>query len=84
MDMQVTRYVANDPVRAEAVKLRATALVALPWSGRLRRLRVVAPVAVLVHTLLIRGAILDGRAGLRYARERFLAELLLSRQLFRR
>lgn len=71
-------------MRAEAVKLRATGFAALPWSGRLRRLRVVAPVAVLVHTLLIRGTILDGRAGLRYARERFLAELLLSRELFRR
>ena len=71
-------------MRAEALKLRATPFRRLPWTGRLRRLRVVAPLAVLIHTLVIKGAILDGRAGLHYARERFLAELLLSRELFRR
>lgn len=71
-------------MRAEAAKLRATPFAALPWPGRIRRLRVIAPLAILVHTLLWKRTILDGRAGFEYARERFLAELLLSRELFRR
>ncbi len=71
-------------MRAEARKLKGTPFKKLPWSGRLRRLRIIAPLAVLVHSLLIKRTILDGRAGLQYAGERFLAELLLSRELFRR
>ena len=69
-------------MRDEAAKLRA-----LPWrhanaAGRIRKLRVVAPFAVALHTLLVKRAILDGRAGWRYTLERVLAELILSRALF--
>ena len=71
-------------MRDEAAKIRASSWTALPWSGRIRKLRVVAPFAVLVHTLFVRGLILDGRAGLHYTFERVLAELILSWELIRR
>jgi len=71
-------------MRQEADKLRATPWAALPLFGRLRMLRVVAPFAALVYTLFVKRTILDGRAGLRYACERFLAEAVLSMELFRR
>jgi glycosyltransferase involved in cell wall biosynthesis len=70
-------------MRQEAVKLRSTPWRELPWSGRVRRMRVVAPFAVLAQTLFVRGTILDGLPGLRYAFERVVAELMLSRELFR-
>lgn len=70
-------------MRQEAAKIRATPWSALPLSGRVRKLRVVAPFAVLLHTLFGQRLILDGRAGLRYAFERVVAELILSRELFR-
>lgn len=69
-------------MREEADKIRRGENLGL--SGRIRRLRIVAPLAVVVHTLFIRGLILDGVAGLLYAWERFVAELMLSRELMRR
>lgn len=69
-------------MREEAAKLRSAR--SLPLSGRVRRLVFVAPFAVLVHTLFVKRVILDGRAGLAYAWERFVAELILSRELLRR
>jgi glycosyltransferase involved in cell wall biosynthesis len=69
-------------MRKEAAKLRETPWKALPALGRLRKLRVVAPFAALFYTLFVKRAILDGRAGLRYAFERFLAEAILSVELF--
>ncbi|HUP61186.1 MAG TPA: glycosyltransferase family 2 protein [Thermoanaerobaculia bacterium] len=71
-------------MREEAAKLRTADPRALGLSGRIRKLIVVAPFAVLFHTLFVKGLILDGRAGLWYAWERFVAELLLSRELIRR
>jgi glycosyltransferase involved in cell wall biosynthesis len=71
-------------MRQEAAKLRATPWRALRSTGRIRKLRVIAPFATLLYTLFLNRAILDGRAGLRYAFERFLAEAMLSRELFRR
>lgn len=68
----------------EAEKLRLQDPRSLGLAGRVRKLIVVAPFAVLVHTLFVKGLILDGRAGLRYAWERFVAELILSRELLRR
>jgi glycosyltransferase involved in cell wall biosynthesis len=70
-------------MRKEAAKLRATRWSALPISGRIRKLRVVAPFATLFYTLIAKRTILDGRAGWRYALERFLAESMLSIELFR-
>lgn len=71
-------------MRKEAEKLRATPWNKLPLSGRVRKLRVVAPFVTALYVLLAKRAILDGRAGLRYTLERFLAECILSAELFRR
>lgn len=68
----------------EAEKLRVRDPRSLSVPARIRKLIVIAPFAVLVHTLFVKGLILDGRAGLRYAWERFVAELILSRELIRR
>lgn len=71
-------------MRAEAAKLRGTSWRDATWPARIRKLRLVAPFAALAHTLLVRRLLLDGRPGLRYALERFVAELILSRELLRR
>jgi glycosyltransferase involved in cell wall biosynthesis len=71
-------------MRKEARKLRATPFGKLPLSGRIRKLRVVSPFATLAYVLIARRTILDGVAGLRYALERFLAESMLSIELFRK
>jgi glycosyltransferase involved in cell wall biosynthesis len=71
-------------MRQEAEKLAAT-----PWreaglAGRVRKLVVLAPFAAAFQALFVRRGILDGRAGFTYAIERFVAELILSRELFKR
>jgi glycosyltransferase involved in cell wall biosynthesis len=71
-------------MRDEAGKLRAAAPGTLNAAGRVRKLRVFAPLLILPYVLFAKGLILDGRAGWRYAFERFLAELMLSIELFRR
>ena len=71
-------------MRQEAEKIRHADPRALSVSGRLRKLIVVAPFAVLFHTLFVKGLILDGLAGWRYVWERFVAELILSREMLRR
>ena len=68
---------------AEAEKLRLRDPRSLGVSGRVRKLIFVAPFAVVVHSLFVKGLILDGVAGLRYTWERFVAELILSRELLR-
>jgi glycosyltransferase involved in cell wall biosynthesis len=69
--------------RLEMTKLRETPASRLAFADRVRRLRVVAPLAMLAYCLFVRGAVLDGRAGLLYACERAFAELLLSLNLLR-
>jgi glycosyltransferase involved in cell wall biosynthesis len=71
-------------MRQEAAKLRSTPWRSLPFSGRVRKLRVVAPFVTPLYALFAKRTILDGSAGLRYALERFLAEAMLSIELFRR
>jgi len=71
-------------MRQEAEKLRCADPRALTTAGRVRKLIVIAPFAVVFHTLFVKGLILDGVAGLRYTWERFVAELMLSRELLRR
>jgi glycosyltransferase involved in cell wall biosynthesis len=70
-------------MRQEADKLRRTPWRELPLSGRVRKLRVVAPFATLFYTLFVKRVILDGSSGLRYALERTLAEAILSLELMR-
>lgn len=70
-------------MRQEAEKLRTADPKTLNAAARVRKLIVVAPFAVVLHTLFVRGVIRDGAAGLRYTLERFLAELMLSWELLR-
>lgn len=71
-------------MRQEADKLQTADPRTLSLAGRIRKLIIVAPWAAFFHTLLIRGVILDGRPGFRYAAERFTAEAILSVELLRR
>jgi glycosyltransferase involved in cell wall biosynthesis len=71
-------------MREEADKLRHADPRTLSAAGHVRKLIVVAPLAVVVHTLFVKGVILDGLPGLRYTWERFVAELILSREMIRR
>ncbi len=82
----LNRFIDRQKVymRREAEKLRGTPWRQLPLSGRMRKLRVVSPFLVLPYVLFAKRTILDGSAGLRYAYERFLAEWILSIELFRR
>ncbi|HTG14964.1 MAG TPA: glycosyltransferase family 2 protein, partial [Blastocatellia bacterium] len=50
----------------------------LDWADRVRKMIVPAPLVMFAYCLFVRGAILDGRAGLYYAFQRFLSEVLLS------
>jgi glycosyltransferase involved in cell wall biosynthesis len=80
------RFVARQKhyMRQEAEKLRLADPRALNFASRVRKLVVVAPFAVLLHTLFVKGLVLDGVAGLRYTWERVVAEVILSRELLRR
>ena len=64
-------------MRLEAEKLLGQR-DALGWADRLRRTRVLGPPAMLCYCLIIRGGILEGRAGWYYAFQRTAAEMLLS------
>ena len=70
-------------MRLEAEKLRHAVSDRLNWPDRLRRMRVVAPFVMLVYCLIVKLAILDGRAGWFYAFQRFVAESILSLYLLR-
>ena len=69
--------------KLEAERLRGAALSKLSWSGRLRKLRIVAPWAVPLWVLFGRGLLLEGGRGLAYARQRFVAEKMIARELWR-
>lgn len=70
--------------RLEGRKLLGSDPHALSLPDRLRRLRVIAPIAVLFYCLILRGGILDGWAGIYYAFQRMFAEVLLSLYLLER
>jgi|SRR2546421_5479954 len=61
----------------EASKILTATPNKLNFADRIRRLRIVAPLAVFCYCL-IKGGVLDGWAGLYYAMQRSVAELLLS------
>jgi len=65
-------------MRLEADKLYTSKRDKLGWADRLRLLRVVAPFVMLFYCLFIKGALLDGKAGVYYTFQRTFAELLLS------
>lgn len=68
----------------EAAKLTSAAPGALGMIDRLRRWIVIAPAAMFFYCYLVRGGILDGRAGLFYALQRATSEAILSMFLVRR
>ena len=69
-------------MKLETQKLFETRWRDLRWPDRIRKLRIIAPIAMPLYCLFLKGGILDGRAGLYYAFQRALAELLLSLYLF--
>jgi glycosyltransferase involved in cell wall biosynthesis len=69
-------------MRDEAAKIRRGKNLNL--AGYVRKLRVVAPFAVLLETLFVKGLILDGVPGLIYTFERVVAEAILSLELMKR
>ncbi len=68
----------------EAEKLATRPWSELSWPDRIRRTRVLGPIAVAVHCLLVKGLIFDGTAGLHYTAQRVTADLILSMHLLRR
>jgi glycosyltransferase involved in cell wall biosynthesis len=68
-------------VKLEAKKLSTAHPSELSLADRIRRLILPAPPLVFLLCYLIKGGFLDGRAGLHYALQRALAELLLSLEL---
>ena len=64
--------------KLEAEKLLSSDPESLSWTDLVRRLRVVAPPAIFLYCLILRGGVLDGWAGFYYAFQRGLAELMLS------
>jgi glycosyltransferase involved in cell wall biosynthesis len=67
--------------RKEAEYLTTTPDRELKAADRVRQQAVLAPFLVFLHTLLVRGLILDGRAGWFYVFQRVLAEVMLSLHL---
>lgn len=68
MTLEAQKVLASDPAT------RSTA-------DKIRRLRVIAPIAVGFYCLIVRGGLLDGWPGLYYAFQRTVAELILSLNL---
>jgi glycosyltransferase involved in cell wall biosynthesis len=62
----------------EAQKLLTSKASHLEWPDRIRRLCLVAPPIVFIYCLFLRGGIFDGWAGIQYALQRTVAELMLS------
>ena len=81
----LSRWVGSQDryMRLEAEKLLNAEFASVGWTGRIRKLRVVAPFAMLFYCLFWKGLVLDGRAGLFYSFQRVFAELLLSLHLLR-
>jgi len=69
---------------AEAEKLLSRPWAELSWADRLRLTRVLGPLVVAVHCLLVKGLIFDGTAGLLYTAQRVTADIILSLHLLRR
>jgi glycosyltransferase involved in cell wall biosynthesis len=65
-------------MKLEAEKLASTPASRMTLPDRLRKMIVVAPLAMLFYCLFVRGNILDGKAGLYYAMQRTVAEAILS------
>jgi glycosyltransferase involved in cell wall biosynthesis len=81
-----SRWLASQDKYAELEvrKLRALRFAHASWPDRLRKLVVVMPFVALCYCLILKGCLLQGSAGVRYAFQRTVAELILSAKLMRR
>ena len=70
------RYAAE-----EADKLARSTFGELRWPDRVRKVPFAAAPLVVLQCLLLKGGLLDGRAGAKYAAQRALAELLITLKL---
>lgn len=68
-------------MQIESKKILFTPYSELSLSDRIRRKKIIAPFLILIYCLIIKLGILDGWAGLYYAFQRTLAEILLSIQI---
>jgi len=73
----------NRYMALEAELIRATPWSGLSWPDRIRKLRFVAPFFVLLYCLVVKGGLLNGRAGWFYAFQRLTSEVTLSLHLLR-
>jgi glycosyltransferase involved in cell wall biosynthesis len=82
----LSRWLAsqNRYMELEAEKLAASRWGQLTVADRIRKLIFLAPPLVFFYSLVVRGAILDGSAGLYYATQRSIAEMILALHLLRR
>jgi glycosyltransferase involved in cell wall biosynthesis len=82
----LSRWLASQSryMELEARKLEEASSDDLALPDRIRKAIVLAPPLVLIYTLVIKGAILDGWPGLYYAMQRAAAELILSLHLLHR
>lgn len=71
-------YSQNQYMRIEAQKLAQSDFKNLTWPDRLRSMCLLAPFAVPLYCLFVKGVIFNGLPGLHYAAQRMFAELLLS------
>jgi glycosyltransferase involved in cell wall biosynthesis len=71
-------------MRLEADLIASKAWGRLSLADRLRRMILIAPFAVFLYVLVVKGVLLDGRPGLYYALQRLLAEALLSLRILER
>lgn len=80
------RWIASQAryMQLEADKLLGMRLAQLSFPDQVRRMIVIAPLAMFLYCLFVRGNILDGRAGLFYALQRSVAEGILSLYLIQR
>lgn len=76
----LSRWVRSQQTYAmlEANKILQTDPKRLSFPDRVRRLRLIAPIAVLFYCLIYKRGLLDGWAGFYYAFQRMFAEVLLS------
>jgi hypothetical protein len=65
-------------MQLEAEKLAQSDFRDLNWPDRIRTMYFIAPFAVPLYCLFVRGIIFNGLPGLHYASQRMFAELLLS------
>jgi len=66
----------------ESQHLHRTPFTELNWRDKIRKMRVLAPFGVFFYAYLVKGAIFEGKAGMYYAFQRMVAELILSIYLF--